>query len=219
MNFSRRFSRRSAAAALLAACVGAAGANAANAANAVVAGETAAPHGADVQDHGGPADQGPGGPAGRTGDGPERGPGAGGDRGPDDGPRPSFGAAGPGVPGPDAPPHHGGPGGPGLFGRLHRLNLSEAQQDKLFAITHAAAPQQRAQEKARYKAQEALRALDGSAQFDEAKANAAARDLGQAIANDALLRARLEAQVLAVLTPEQREQLRKERPPGPPGRP
>lgn len=140
----------------------------------------------------------------------------------------SFGVSRPGAPGLDGPfpgqpspdeRHPHGPGGFGLFGRLHRLNLSEAQQDKLFAITHAAAPQQRNQEKAERKAHDALRALGASPQFDEGKANAAARELGQAIANGALLRARLESQVLALLTPEQREQLRRPRPPGPPGAP
>jgi len=130
----------------------------------------------------------------------------------DDGPRHGFGAPGPGAPGPDAPPFHR------VLHGLHRLQLSEAQQDKLFAITHAAAPRQRDQDKAERKAHEALQALGGSATFDEARAGAAARDLGQAIANGALLRARMESQVLAVLTPEQRAQLREHRPPMPPGR-
>jgi protein CpxP len=117
-----------------------------------------------------------------------------------DGPRHGFGAPGPGAPGPDAPPFHS------VLHALHRLDLSEAQQDKLFAITHAAAPRQREQEKAERKAHEALLALGASASFDEARAGAAARALGQ------------ESQVLALLTPEQREQLRAHRPPGPRGR-
>jgi Spy/CpxP family protein refolding chaperone len=106
-----------------------------------------------------------------------------------------------------------------VFGRLHRLHLSEAQQDQLFAIMHAAAPRQRTQAKAERKAQEALRTLGAAPQFDEARANAAARELGQAVADGALLRARLESQVLALLTPEQRQQVRRERPPGPPDHP
>ncbi len=115
--------------------------------------------------------------------------------------------------------HEFGPGsGPG-FGHHGGLRLSEAQQDKLFAIRHAAAPQQRQQEKAVRRAHEALRALGDAAQFDEARANAAARDLGQAIAAQALLQARVHAQVLAVLTPEQREQMHKRRPQPPQERP
>jgi Spy/CpxP family protein refolding chaperone len=93
------------------------------------------------------------------------------------------------------------------------LQLSEAQRDKLFAIHHAAAPQHRQQAKAVRHAHEALRALADAPQFDEARANAAARELGQAIAAEALLKARMHAQMLAVLSPEQREQLRQRRPP------
>jgi protein CpxP len=209
MMLSRCFSRHSAAAALLAACVAA---NCANAAFA--AGQADAPGGA-----------GPAADADAGGRGPDQRHGPLGERGQEDGPQHGFGGSRPGAPGLDGPSPSGsgphempprGPGGFGLFGRLHHLRLSEAQQDKLFAIMHAAAPQQRNQQKAERKAHEALRALGNSAQFDEARAKAAARELGQAVADGALLRARLESQVLAMLTPEQREQLRRERPPGPP---
>lgn len=130
-----------------------------------------------------------------------------------------FGGHGPGAPGPDMP---FGPMMP-----LHGLKLTEAQQDKVFAILYAQAPQHREHDKAIRKAHEALRDLGHADKFDDAKAGAAARDLGQAVAADALLRAHTEAQVLAVLTPEQREQLRQrhmrrhdggERPDGPPER-
>lgn len=116
--------------------------------------------------------------------------------------RHGFGDHGPGAPGPDMP-----------FGPmpLHRLKLSEAQQDKLFAIMHAQAPQRREHEKTIRKAHEALRELSHADKFDDAQAGSLSRDLGQAVAADALLRARTEAQVLAVLTPEQREQLRQHR--------
>jgi Spy/CpxP family protein refolding chaperone len=142
----------------------------------------------------------------------------------------SFAAGQASVPAPDGDavpdgrmpghgPAHGfegrGPGGPGRgfgHGPFGGLQLSEAQQDKLFAIEHAAAPQRRQQEKAVRHAHEALRALRESSQFDEARAGAAARELGQAVAAEALHEARLHAQVMAVLTPEQREQLRKRRP-------
>lgn len=113
-----------------------------------------------------------------------------------------FGGHGPGAPGPDMP-----------FGPmpLHGLKLSEAQDDKLFAIMHAEAPQRRENDKAIRKAHEALRELGRADKFDDAKAGALARDLGQAVAAEALLQARTEAQVLAMLTPEQREQLRQRR--------
>jgi protein CpxP len=127
------------------------------------------------------------------------------------------GMHGPGMPGPEGRgPEGHGPG----FGHFSReLQLSEAQQDKLFAIEHAAAPQRRQQEKAIRQAHEALHALRDAAQFDEARASAASRDLGQAVAGEALLDARLHAQRLAVLTPVQREQLRQRRPQPPQDRP
>lgn len=107
----------------------------------------------------------------------------------------------------------------GLMMRLHRLNLSEAQRDKLFNIMHGAAPEARERMKAIRKAHEALAELSRADRFDDAKANALSRELGQAVAAEALLRARIESQALAVLTPEQREQLRRHRTPGPQMRP
>jgi len=128
--------------------------------------------------------------------------------------------------GPRHGPAHGfdGPGhgsGHMPFGaRLQlRKELSEAQRDKLFAIRHAAAPQRREHEKTIRRAHEALRGLGASGQFDEARAGAAARELGQAVAAQALLEARVHAQMLAVLTPEQRERLRAGRPRPPQDRP
>jgi Spy/CpxP family protein refolding chaperone len=104
--------------------------------------------------------------------------------------------------GPDARPEHSrrGPGLPFLRG----IDLSEAQQDRLFAIMHEGAPKHREHDKARRKASEALRAASNEGKFDEARASAAAQALGQAIAAEELLRARTEAQVLGLLTPQQR---------------
>jgi len=107
--------------------------------------------------------------------------------------------------GPDARPGPGpgGPHGPGLpF--LRGIDLSEAQQDRLFAIMHESAPKRREHDKARRKAAEALRAASNDGKFDEARASAAAQALGQAIAAGELLRARTDAQVLGLLTPQQR---------------
>jgi protein CpxP len=234
MPFSRRLTRHAAVAALLAACVAATGTNPVLAAGQADAQAGTGP-GADAAASGEPL-------GGRApGDGAQRGfaDHSSGDHGSaDQSPadhsfgnqssgNQSFGRSRPGVPGLDGPtppwpPQEGpphGPGGFGLFGHLHRLHLSEAQQDKLFAIMHDAAPRQRSQAKAQRKAHEALRTLGAAPQFDEARARAAARELGQAVADGALLHARLESEVLALLTPEQREQLRQHRPPGPPHHP
>jgi Spy/CpxP family protein refolding chaperone len=136
-----------------------------------------------------------------------RGPGHGPERGPEER-----------GPGPGRPGHAFGHG-PFGHGPFHGLQLSEAQQDKLFAIEHAAEPQRRQQEKAVRRAHEALRSLRDASQFDEAKAGAASREFGQAIAAEQLLEARVHAQAIAVLTPEQREQLRQRRPQPPQDRP
>lgn len=110
--------------------------------------------------------------------------------------------------------HHGAMGGHGgampMNGPGQRL--SEEQQDKLFAIMHAQEPQRRDYEKAARKAREALRELVESDKFDEAKASALAQAEGKAVAALALLRARTDAQVQALLTPEQRKQFQHDGP-------
>ncbi|OFA00846.1 Spy/CpxP family protein refolding chaperone [Duganella sp. HH101] len=118
------------------------------------------------------------------------------------------GQHGPGRQGPE----HGdaGPGfrgGPGMGGRppfLHGVELSEAQQDQVFAILHAEQPYLREQGKAAAKAHEALRALGRADKYDDAKAAALAKEAATAMANIALQHVRTEQKLLAVLTPEQR---------------
>jgi len=127
-------------------------------------------------------------PAPERRDGPEHGPG---------GPRDDFGPPGPGAPGPGMP-----------FAHLHGVALSEDQQDQLFAIMHAQAPQRRALDKAIRKAAQALRELGRAEPFDDARAVALSHELGQALGAEALLRARTQAKVGALLTPQQREEKR-----------
>ncbi len=126
----------------------------------------------------------------------------------------------------DGPEEHGpgmprGPEGmmPFMGGEppfLHGLDLSEAQQDKVFAILYAEAPYLREQGKAARKAHEALRALAQSAQYDDAKASALAQAGAQAMANIELQQVRTEQKLLALLTPEQRKQMAEHRPHQPP---
>jgi len=99
-----------------------------------------------------------------------------------------------------------GPGAPFLRG----LDLSEAQQDRVFAILHEQAPKRRELEKAERKAHDALHALAGGTGFDAAAAGAHAQAFGRAIAEQELLQLRTDAQLMAVLTPEQRAQLRED---------
>lgn len=111
-----------------------------------------------------------------------------------------------------ASPNEGGPRGPMMDGRggpgMHLppgVKLTEAQQDKVFAIVHAQEPQQREQMQDMRKAHEALGALVADGKFDEAKAAPLAAAVGKAAAALALSKARTDAQINAVLTPEQRK--------------
>lgn len=90
---------------------------------------------------------------------------------------------------------------------LHGVDLTEAQQDKVFAILHAQAPYLREQGKAAAKAHEALRAMGRAEQYDDAKAAALAKEAATAMANIALQHVRTEQKLLGVLSPEQRKKL------------
>lgn len=135
--------------------------------------------------------------------------------GPDAGP--AFGPIGRGHQGHLPPPMFGAESGP-RPPLLQGLELSEAQQDKVFALLHAEAPYLHEQHKAATKAEEALRALGHAEQFDDAKATALAKELASATANIALQRVRTEQKLLAILSPEQRKKLA-ERPVPPKHRP
>ena len=127
-------------------------------------------------------------------------------------PAPAHGA-GP-ARGNDGPPPALGPGPGGAQGLppfLHGIALSEAQQDKVFAATHAQAPLLREQQKIAFKAHEQLRQLAASSTYDDARAGALANTSAQAMAQISLLQARLQQQLLALLTPEQRQQVEQRR--------
>lgn len=92
-----------------------------------------------------------------------------------------------------------GPRPPFLLG----LDLTEAQQDKIFDIVHAAAPALRNQSKALRKARASLRELAHSAQFDASRAKALAEAVGGAQSQLELLQVRLDHDLFSVLTSEQ----------------
>lgn len=89
---------------------------------------------------------------------------------------------------------------------LHELNLTEAQQDKVFSILHNSAPALREQGKLAKKSAEALHEMVDSANFDETKLKSLAESHAHAIAEMEVIRARSMHQILALLTPEQRKQ-------------
>jgi len=90
---------------------------------------------------------------------------------------------------------------------LHGLDLSIAQQDKVFAILHAQAPTLYEQDKAAARAYDALRSLARAEHYDDAQALALTRDVANAKAHQLLQRVRTEQKLLAILTPEQRKKL------------
>jgi Spy/CpxP family protein refolding chaperone len=113
-------------------------------------------------------------------------------------------------------PERGGPGhGPGRAPFFRGIELSEAQEDKVFAILHAEAPYLREQSRAAARAHEALRDMGRSDKYDDAKAAALAQAEASAEANITLQHVRTRQKLLAVLTPEQRKQEAE----GKPGRP
>lgn len=87
---------------------------------------------------------------------------------------------------------------------LRDLELSEAQQDRVFALVHAAMPAQRDAIRARFKAVQALRAMARSEAFDDTRASQLSAELARNDAALALQRARIEAAIWQILTPEQR---------------
>jgi Spy/CpxP family protein refolding chaperone len=98
-----------------------------------------------------------------------------------------------------------GVAGGGAF--LAGIDLTEDQQDKLFAIVHAAMPALRDHAKSERKAREALQELAHSSAFSEATAASLAQKQAKAAAELSLLRIRMEHEIFSMLTPEQRARL------------
>ena len=87
---------------------------------------------------------------------------------------------------------------------LEGLKLTEEQEDKVFAILHAAAPGLRVQAKAAAKANEGLRELGTSAQLDDARAKALTDAAGKAESQLELLHIRAEHEIYLILSTQQR---------------
>jgi len=114
---------------------------------------------------------------------------------------------------------HGGPGhhamgGDMLPSHLRGLNLTEAQQDKVFEIMHGQAPVMRDKAKALRKAESDLHALATAPDYSEAKARSLADAAAKAMSEMTLARAKADRQVFEVLTLEQRKQLAEMKPAG-----
>ena len=104
--------------------------------------------------------------------------------------------------------HRANWGEPGVPHHFKALNLTQDQQDKIFAIAHEQAPVKYAQHKQHRETLEALRTLAQADKFDEAKAQQLADQLGKLEKEKVLNRLKTEAKISAVLTPDQRAKAR-----------
>jgi Spy/CpxP family protein refolding chaperone len=126
--------------------------------------------------------------AGQGGQGPGLGPGRG-----------RFGD--PGRPGPGGP----GPGGP-VDLPLGRLNLSDAQKDQVKSVMDAHQEEMKTLGERARAAHEALEAAVKADTVDEATIRAKSSEVAATDADMAVMRARIRAEVLQLLTDEQKAQ-------------
>jgi Spy/CpxP family protein refolding chaperone len=101
--------------------------------------------------------------------------------------------------------HGDGPEGMPPF--LRGLNLSAAQKDQIFEIKHKQAPFMRDQAKASHQAMDELRQLSLADRYDDARAKSLARSAADAQAEMTLMRVQNDQKIVALLTPEQRQQI------------
>ncbi len=94
-----------------------------------------------------------------------------------------------------------------LMHQLRRLELSEAQQDKVFDIMHQRMPEMRSQMRDLQKNEQALRDLRLAPTLDEAKARSLIDQISRQRADMEMARLQSERQILDLLTPEQRQAL------------
>ena len=118
----------------------------------------------------------------------------------------------PAGPGPHGP-GRGARGGPSRFGDLglRGIDLTDAQRDQVRTIMQS---HQEATEAARTKLRGAHRALAEATRaetIDEAAIRARSADVGTAMADEAILSAKIRGEVLAILTPEQQATLKERR--------
>lgn len=116
---------------------------------------------------------------------------------------------------PDAPPpmmHDMGPGPmPGMpFFMGKGLRLSDEQLEKTFVINYQFELSVHEKQRDIRKASRALRELSHADKYDEGKAKELAGSLAQSIADLQLLLSKKDAQLYAILTPEQKADMAKE---------
>jgi len=104
---------------------------------------------------------------------------------------------------------HGGMRGGHGGDMMRQLDLTEAQQDKMFELRYAMAPQMREEMKTMRAASQSLRDMMQKGEYDEAKVKDLTEQRAQAMSRMAQLRAKNQHEVYQLLTPEQRDQWQK----------
>ena len=108
--------------------------------------------------------------------------------------------------------HHGmghhNMGKPGVPYYLHNVQLTPTQEDQIFAITYPQIPTMREQHKQHKQLMDELRTATQADKFDEAKVQQLADQLANLDKEKIMSRARNNAKIFAVLTPEQRTKVR-----------
>lgn len=84
------------------------------------------------------------------------------------------------------------------------LNLTEAQQDKIFEIMHKQAPLARAQHKAVHKIEEEINQLAVTDHYNQSDLRTLADKFAKAIADELVQRLATQAELRALLSPRQR---------------
>jgi protein CpxP len=115
------------------------------------------------------------------------------------------GPMGRGMMGPGGFGMRGGPGGPfGLAGLpMRELGLTDAQREQVKAVMESHRDEQKAIGDRMQKARKALHDAIAADTFEEAAIRTAAAEVGAVEADAAVLQARIHAEVVALLTPEQ----------------
>lgn len=111
------------------------------------------------------------------------------------------------------PPHcEQGPHKPeGMMGMppyLNGLDLTDVQQDKIFAITYQQMPKFRENAKQHHETMEALHQLASIEPYDDVKAQTLASTLAGLEKESILMRVRTDAKIHALLTVEQKQKLK-----------
>ncbi len=91
---------------------------------------------------------------------------------------------------------------------LQGLQLTPAQDDQIFALTYPQIPAMRDEHKQRMQLMDDLRAVSQADKFDEAKVQQIANKMSALEKEKIVTRARNDAKIFAILTPEQRVKAR-----------